>query len=67
MNELLNIEQKQTKKTQKTNLQLPKGKGGEGITGVWDQHTHTTIYRTYKQKGPTGIYYIQPGTIVSIL
>ena len=37
-------------------LWLPKGKcvAGEGRkSGVWDEHTHPTIYKTGNQQGPT--------------
>ena len=44
--------QKQTH-GQKTNLWLPKGKGGNDILEVWDKHIHTTIYKTDKQEGHT--------------
>ena len=40
----------------KTSLWLPKGKcvAGEGIkSGEWDEHTHTTIYKTGNQQRPT--------------
>ena len=38
----------------KTNLWLPKGKcGGWDKSGVWDEHTHTTIYMIDDQQGPT--------------
>ena len=42
--------------TQKTNLWLPKGKGGgqrRNKLGVWDQQIHTTIYKIDKKQGPT--------------
>ena len=41
--------------TQKTNLWLPKGKGGGGgdKLGVWDQQVQTTIYKIDKQHSPT--------------
>ena len=39
--------------TQKTNLWLPKGKGGGDKLGVWDQQIQTTIYKIDKQQGPT--------------
>ena len=40
--------------TSKTNLQLPKGKGGwTDRLGVWDWHIHTTIFKTDNQQGPT--------------
>ena len=39
--------------TQKTNLWLPKGKGGAGELGVWDQQMQTITYRMDKQQGPT--------------
>ena len=46
-------QQKQTQ-TSKTNLWLPKGKGGgRDKSGVWDKHIHTTIYKIDKQQGPT--------------
>ena len=38
--------------TQKTNLQLPKGKQGRDKLGDWDQHTHNTIHKLDKL-GPT--------------
>ena len=44
--------QKQTH-GQKTNLWLPKGKGGNDILEVWDKHIHTTISKTDKQEGHT--------------
>ena len=40
--------------TQKTNLWLPKGKGGRrNKLGIWEQHIYTTTYKTDKQQGPT--------------
>ena len=39
--------------TQKTNLQLPKEKGGRDKLGVQDYQIHTIIYKTDKQQGPT--------------
>ena len=39
--------------TQKTNLWLPKGKGGRDKLGVWGQQIHTTVYKIDKQQGPT--------------
>ena len=30
-----------------------KREGGEDKLGVWDYHTHTTIYKIDKQQGPT--------------
>ena len=39
--------------TQRTDLWLPKGKERRVKLGVWDQHIHTTIYKTDKQQGPT--------------
>ena len=40
--------------TQKTNLWLPKGKGGgRDKLEVWDQQIQTTIYKIDKQQGPT--------------
>ena len=35
-------------------LRLPRGGGGEeGWIGVWDEPMQTSIYRMYKQQGPT--------------
>ena len=41
--------------TQKTNLWLPKGKGGgeKDKLGVWDEQIFTTIYKIDNQQGPT--------------
>ena len=40
--------------TQKTKLQLPKGKGrGGDKLGVWDQQIQATVYKIDKQQGPT--------------
>ena len=40
--------------TQKTNLWLPKGKGGgRDKLGVWDEQIHTTLYKVDKQQGLT--------------
>ena len=40
--------------TKKTNLWLPKEKGGgRNKSGAWDEHAYTTIYRMDKQQGPT--------------
>ena len=40
--------------TWKTNLWLPKGKGGSrDKSGIWGKHTNTTIYNIDKQQGPT--------------
>ena len=40
--------------TWKTDLWLPKGKGGDrDKLGVWDQQIQTTIYKIDKQQGPT--------------
>ena len=35
--------------TEKTNLQLPKGKGQGGMSGVWDQQMQTTIHKIDKK------------------
>ena len=49
--------------TQKTNLSLPKGKGGgRDKLGVLYQQMQTTTYRMDKQQGPT----IQPRELYSI-
>ena len=38
----------------RTILGLPKGKGGgRDKSGAWDEHTHTTMYKTDNQQGPT--------------
>ena len=40
--------------TLKTNLWLPKGKGGAGDgLRVWDWHMHTVVYGMNGQQGPT--------------
>ena len=38
---------------QKTNLWLPKGKGGGDKLGVWNQEIQATIYKIDKQQGFT--------------
>ena len=47
--------QKQTHRHRKKILQLPKGiaVGGKDKLGHWDQHIHTTVYKTGKQQRPT--------------
>ena len=39
--------------TQRTDLWLPGGRGGEVELGVWDQQMQTNTYRMHKQQGPT--------------
>ena len=41
------------KQTQRTNLRLPKGRGGgrDGL-GIWDWHMHTTVYGMDGQQEP---------------
>ena len=31
---------------------VPQGKRGRDNLGVWDQQTHTAVYKTDKQQGP---------------
>lgn len=45
--------------TQKTQLSLAKGRGGEGKIGAWDYQVQTTMYKVDKQQGyrhSTGSY-----------
>ena len=43
----MNLFTKQTHRLRKKSLWLPKGRGGgRDELGVWDEHIHTTIYKT---------------------
>ena len=39
------MSQKQTHRHRKQTYGYQKGKGWEGVRGVWDQQIHTTIYK----------------------
>ena len=51
----MNLFTKQTHRLRKQAYGYQRGKRGvwRDRLGVWDQHIHTTMFKTYNQQGPT--------------